>query len=1264
MRPTFLAVLLSFLLSLAAFAATPYQVVDLKGVADTAKGSSPQFFGTVRGIPLFLAATPSGVAIWRTDGTAAGTSILKTTYGNGYFGGFVSNGDSAWFSCAPDGSGWALFKTDGTTTTTLTSNDPAAIVILGLIGNKVFFSNGSLEFWVADGSKLVLLAKLQPVFSDRLSAAIVGNNLYLGTDSGIWKSDGTVNGTSKITSNAGYALTSVNGKLFYGGQTHDNGSELWVTDGGNAGHLVTDFTAGTDSTFGPYSSMEAIGDRVIFIAANGDLIGSDGTESGTSRLQTGPAPGFYTAFWFVEFNGALYFNYNSAFWRSDGTVAGTQMVSAGSISGLTRTASRLYYIGGDSQHTRAIFSSDGTAAGRSFIVDTVGSLFAIAGEKFFYEGSDPYNGGEPWVSDGTAAGTHQIANLTPDTPGSSRPRNFAATADRLYFVADGDSGTAFWSSDGTASGTKEVTHGAGPYVVGVDGSTLYVGRSSQLRKVDATSGETLVRDFSFAAPQEGIDVGGRFYFRTTSQVYATDGTSAGTIKLADANLGSPLPVVSSGGQPFFATDREIAVYSLGSTPAATHAFAHLKQAAQSNLLPVGGALLLIAGDSPNIGLWRFSGGAGDVTLVKSFDKNAFVKTAGTAGIGTARLFFVRESNVAPFQLWRTDGTADGTTLIKQFPATVFSNVTPLVSLGSHAVFALFDGTTSRPWVTDGTAEGTKVLAEVSLTGSSSTFNDLVADGLAYFPAQGGLWQTDGTTEGTKAIPGVAGVTDTGIARLGNTLYFAATTSDQGIELWAYPLPGPGAVTIDDARTNEHDGSVTITVRLTAASNQRVTVNYETVDGSAKAGTHYTAASGLLAFEAGETSKTITIATTNDDAAATPRAFFVKLKDANVAIEKTAASVTIDDDDVTADLELIFYPGSSPRFDVRNNGPAAASNVVLCVDVFGTSPYHRCEAPSEFAAGETRSFGTQGFGTIVAGSVTQWERDPVPGNNKSTWGQGSGRIYASPGTLHPGESGMIADAPDVSGDVTFTSSDPSVIRIDSVSSSTDHAVWWARVTALKIGTATISAKGTFTHTVSVNVAEVVRDPAVLRMETTQLMFGRANEISATVSGVTADGSKPTGTVSFFQDGKPIGTAPVTGQTATIVLRDPLPGAHTYTASYSGDSRFIPVGSDTRQIFVTKGDVSFSAISSDGANVVIVLRGIDGYAPAGALSVSEGDTPRTVGALTQSGPASASATATGFSPSARTVTIIYSGDARYSSGITTIPITGPHRHSAGR
>jgi hypothetical protein len=185
-----------------------------------------------------------------------------------------------------------------------------------------------------------------------------------------------------------------------------------------------------------------------------------------------------------------------------------------------------------------------------------------------------------------------------------------------------------------------------------------------------------------------------------------------------------------------------------------------------------------------------------------------------------------------------------------------------------------------------------------------------------------------------------------------------------------------------------------------------------------------------------------------------------------------------------------------------------------------------------------------------------------------------------------------------------------------------------------------------------------------METTQLMFGRANEISATVSGVSADGAKPTGTVSFFQDGKPIGTAPVTGQTATIVLRDPLPGAHTYTASYSGDSRFIPVGSDTRQIFVTKGDVSFSAISSDGANVVIVLRGIDGYAPAGALSVSEGDTPRTVGALTQSGPASASATATGFSPAARTVTIIYSGDARYSSGITTIPITGPHRHSAGR
>jgi hypothetical protein len=53
-------------------------------------------------------------------------------------------------------------------------------------------------------------------------------------------------------------------------------------------------------------------------------------------------------------------------------------------------------------------------------------------------------------------------------------------------------------------------------------------------------------------------------------------------------------------------------------------------------------------------------------------------------------------------------------------------------------------------------------------------------------------------------------------------------------------------------------TMTFTVTLSAASGQTVTVQYATADGTAVAGTDYTATSGTLSFAAGTTSKTVTV----------------------------------------------------------------------------------------------------------------------------------------------------------------------------------------------------------------------------------------------------------------------------------------------------------------------------------------------------------------------------------------------------------------------
>jgi hypothetical protein len=71
-----------------------------------------------------------------------------------------------------------------------------------------------------------------------------------------------------------------------------------------------------------------------------------------------------------------------------------------------------------------------------------------------------------------------------------------------------------------------------------------------------------------------------------------------------------------------------------------------------------------------------------------------------------------------------------------------------------------------------------------------------------------------------------------------------------------------------------------TVSLSAAYDQAVTVNYTTDDGTAKAGTDYTATTGSLAFAPGETTKTIPVAVGGNLAAEPDKTFYVNVSTAD------------------------------------------------------------------------------------------------------------------------------------------------------------------------------------------------------------------------------------------------------------------------------------------------------------------------------------------------------------------------------------------------
>ena len=104
------------------------------------------------------------------------------------------------------------------------------------------------------------------------------------------------------------------------------------------------------------------------------------------------------------------------------------------------------------------------------------------------------------------------------------------------------------------------------------------------------------------------------------------------------------------------------------------------------------------------------------------------------------------------------------------------------------------------------------------------------------------------------------------------------------------------VSVSDASAAEGD-AVAFTVSLSAASSEQATVEYATSDGTATSGTDYTADSGTLTFAANETTKTVSVATTDDSVDESDETFTLTLSSAtNATLGDATATGMIEDDD--------------------------------------------------------------------------------------------------------------------------------------------------------------------------------------------------------------------------------------------------------------------------------------------------------------------------------------------------------------------------------
>ncbi|WP_196803177.1 beta strand repeat-containing protein, partial [Dolichospermum circinale] len=133
-----------------------------------------------------------------------------------------------------------------------------------------------------------------------------------------------------------------------------------------------------------------------------------------------------------------------------------------------------------------------------------------------------------------------------------------------------------------------------------------------------------------------------------------------------------------------------------------------------------------------------------------------------------------------------------------------------------------------------------------------------------------------------------------------------------------------SLSINDVTLTEGNSgtkNATFTVTLSGETFQPVTVNYATANGTATAGSDYTATTGTLIFNVnpGETSKQITVSVLGDSLFEANETFFVNLSNAtNASIADAQAQGTITNDDVALPTITLAVSPSSVTEDSTTN----------------------------------------------------------------------------------------------------------------------------------------------------------------------------------------------------------------------------------------------------------------------------------------------------------------------------------------------------------
>lgn len=822
-------------------------------------GSAPQQFHRLGNVTLFWAQTPdTGMELWATDGTEAGTVLVKEIWpgpdsgvlfqsaheGSFPFDPAILNGQA--YFLANDGvHGWELWKSDGTEAGTR------------MVKEIVPGSQGPFDDLDSSGDPTLTWAHVE-----------AGGQIYFAANDGatgfeLWRTDGTEAGTYLLKDilpgpvgpfgiHQSRSLTQfftgeAGGRLFFAANDVVHGSELWATDGTPGGTvLVKDIVPGSDGST-PSRMIELNGSLIFWAqipAMGGVPWKSDGTAAGTLPVQAltgGPSSIPAKAF---GLDGDLIFVSGTALYVLDGDFLIFRKLHTfqnASINVHGVFGDHLLLTANDGASGYELWTSDGTKNGTVLLKDinpgsgsSSPSDLIEAGGKLFFLANDGVHGKEPWTSDGTEAGTSLLADVTPGA--SSNLVQIREANGICYLFAHDGTAIRLWTTDGTAAGTRRLgessasgqSTGAAP-----DGALLMAADDRvvglELWRSDGTEiGTSLVKDINpFIRTAQSLPrfmgavsipgVGRRMFFAADDgvhggELWVSDGTTRGTRMVKDINPGPSGSTVSvgnlafGGAMYFLASDgvhgREI--WRSDGTESGTFLVADIGPGKAigvfSDLVEYRGEIYFIANDGVSgMEIWKTDGTTAGTALAVETDPGPgsfFPQEVFPLG---DTLYIDAFSPAFVETLWKTDGTQAGTVMVKSDPTSLEGPVEPygFVALGDLLFFTASDGDHGdEPWISDGTEAGTRVLRDIRpglgnsrfITSPAAAFGGHVYFS-AYDPVSGDdLWRTDGTEAGTELfldeMPGSRSSGIGSIAVLDGTLYFTGGSSISRLsQLW-------------------------------------------------------------------------------------------------------------------------------------------------------------------------------------------------------------------------------------------------------------------------------------------------------------------------------------------------------------------------------------------------------------------------------------------------------------------------------------------------